>query len=38
MLLSGGYDNQSKRLDYQTSRGAVSDYIQRYIAEYPENS
>ena len=37
MLLAGD-DNQSKRLAYQTSRGAVGDYIQGYIAEYPENS
>ena len=34
VLIAGGDDNQSKRLAYQTSRGAVSDYIQRY----PQNS
>ena len=38
VLLAGGDDNQSKRHAYQTSRDAVSDYIQRYIAEYRENS
>ena len=37
MLLAGG-NNQSKKLAYQTSRGAVSDYIQRYMAEYSEKS
>ena len=37
MFLAGG-DNQSKRLPYQTIRSAVSDYIQRYMAEYPEKS
>ena len=37
MLLAGG-GNQSKRLAYQTSRDAVSDYIQRYMPQYPENS
>ena len=37
MLLAGG-DNQSKRLPYQISRGAISDDIQRYMDEYPENS
>ena len=30
--------NQSKRLVYQRSRAAVHDYIQRYMADYPENS
>ena len=38
MLLAGGDNNQSKRLAYQTSKGAVSDYIQRFMVEYPENS
>ena len=38
MLLAGGDDNQSKRFAYKTSRGAVSDYIHMYMAEYPENS
>ena len=38
MLLAGGDDNQSKRLAYQTGRGAVSDYIQSYMGEYPENN
>ena len=33
-----GDDNQSKRHAYQTDRGAVSDYIQRYIITYPGNS
>ena len=38
VLLAGGDDSQVKRLAYQTSRGAVSDYIQRYTAECAENS
>ena len=38
VLLAGEDDNQSKRLAYQTTRGTVSDYIQRYMAEYPANS
>ena len=38
VLLAGVDDNQSKRLAYQTSRDTVSDYIQKYMAEYPENS
>ena len=33
ILLAGGNDIQSWRLAYQTSRGAVSDYIQRYMTE-----
>ena len=37
MLLAGEDGSQSKRLAYQTSRSAVSDYIQRYMAEYPEH-
>ena len=37
MLLGGVDDSQSKRLAYQTSRGAIRDHIQRYMAEYPEN-
>ena len=35
ILLAGGDENQSKRLAYQTSRGAVSDYIHRYMTENP---
>ena len=38
MLLAGGDSNQSKRLAHQTSRGAVSDYIQRYMVKYPKIS
>ena len=38
MLLAGGDDIQSKRLAYDISRGGVSVYIQRYMAEYAENS
>ena len=38
MCCQKGDDNQSKRLAYQTSRGTVSDYVQRYVAVYPENS
>ena len=38
MLLSGGDDNHSKRLAYQTSKGGISDYTHRYIVEYPQNS
>ena len=37
-LLACWDDNQSKRLDYQTSRGAFNDYIQRYMVENPGNS
>ena len=29
---------KTKRLAYQTSRGAVSDYIQRYMTEDPNSS
>ena len=36
--LAGGIDNQSKRLAYQTSRVAASDYIQRHMVEYAESS
>ena len=38
ILLAGGTDIQTKRLAYQTSRSAVSDYIQRYMAENPNSS
>ena len=38
VLLAGGDENQLERLAYQTIRVAVSDYIQRYIVEYPEDS
>ena len=38
MLLASGDDNQSKRLAYQASSGAISHYIQRYMVKYPENS
>ena len=38
MLLAGGDDNQSKKLAYMTTLGAVNDYIQRYLTEYRENS
>ena len=38
ILLAGGDDDQTKRLTYQTSRGAVSDYIQRYMTEHPNSS
>ena len=38
ILLAGGDDNQTKRLAYQTSRGAVSDYIQRYMTGHPNSS
>ena len=34
VLLAGGDDNQLKSLSYETSRVAVSDYIQRYMAKY----
>ena len=38
-VLSAGWDdNQSKRLAYQTSRGAVSECIKRYMAKCPRNS
>ena len=37
-LLAGGDDIQTKRLAYQTSRGAVSDYIQRYMTDNPNSS
>ena len=33
ILLAGEDDTQTKRLAYQTSRGAISDYIQRYMTE-----
>ena len=38
ILLAGGDDIQTKRLAYQTSRCAVSDYIQRYMTENPKSS
>ena len=38
MFLAGGDEYKSKRLAYQTSRGAISNFIQRYMAEYPEHS
>ena len=38
ILLAGGDDIQTKRFAYQTSRGAVSDYIQRYMTENPNSS
>ena len=38
ILLAGQDDDQTKRLAYQTSRGAVSDYIQRYMTEHPNSS
>ena len=34
----GGDDDQTKRLAYQISRGAVSDYIQRYMTEHSNSS
>ena len=37
-LWQGGDDIQTKRLAYQTSRGAVSDNIQRYMTENPNSS
>ena len=36
VLLASGDDNQSKQLVYQSSRGAIIDFIQRYMAEYPK--
>ena len=36
--MAGGDDIQTKRLAYQTSRGAVSDYIQRYMSDNPNSS
>ena len=36
--MAGGDDIQTKRLAYQTSRGAVSDYIQRCMTQNPNNS
>ena len=36
--LASGDDDQTKWLAYLTSRGAVSDYIQRYITEHPNSS
>ena len=38
ILLAGGDDDQTKRLAYQTIRGAVSDYIQRYMTKHPNSS
>ena len=38
VLLAYRDDNQSKGLAYLMSRGTVNNYIQRYMAEYPENS
>ena len=38
ILLTHGDDDQTKRLAYQTSRGAVSNYIQRYMTEHPNSS
>ena len=38
IILAGGDDDQTKRLAYQTSRGAVSDYIQRYMTVHPNIS
>ena len=38
ILLAGGDDDQTKRFAYQTSRGAVSDYVQRYMTEHPNSS
>ena len=38
VLLVGVEDNQSKGHAYQTSRGSLSDYIQRYMPEYPKIS
>ena len=35
ILLVGGDDDQTKRIAYQTSRGAVSDFIQRDMTEHP---
>ena len=38
VLLADGDANQSKELAYETSEGAVSDYIQHYITEYPNST
>ena len=38
ILLAGRDDDQTERLAHQTSRGAVSDYIQRYMTEHPNSS
>ena len=37
-LLSGGNGAKTKLLAYQTSRGAVSDYIHHYMTEHPDNT
>ena len=38
MYVKGGDNNLSKRHTYQTSKGTVRHYIQRYMVEKPENS
>ena len=38
ILLAGGVDDQTKRLAYQTSRGAVTYHIQRYMTEHCNSS
>ena len=38
MLLGGWDDNQSRRFAYQTSRGALSVYIQRYILDFQDSN
>ena len=38
ILLAGWDDDQTKRLAYQTSRGAVSICLQRYITEHANSS
>ena len=38
VLLSSGDDTLTKRLAFQTSRGAVCDYIHTYITENPDNT
>ena len=38
ILLADGDDDRTKRLAYHTSRGAVSDYFQRYMTEHPKSS
>ena len=37
-LLSGGDGAKTKLLAYQMSQGAVSDYIQHYMTEHPNNT
>ena len=38
MPLAGGDGDQTKKLVYQSSKGAVSDYTLSYMTEHPNSS